>query len=117
MPVKARPQTFLIQEMRNQADAPAQHEQSIEHPHVQVVFGFLWGESAAVAKQVDEADGNAAVDVEDEVVLFGGGDGFDGDGVIEEFGVGEIFMDKVFDKLDTEIGVLPGFDAVAYAGD
>ena len=32
-----------------------------------VLISFFWGEGTAVAEEVDEADGNATVDVEDEL--------------------------------------------------
>ena len=41
-----------------------------EAPDVNVLFGLLGGESAAVAQEVDEAGSDAAVDVEDEVLFL-----------------------------------------------
>lgn len=117
MPIQPRPQPLLVQEMRNQPNTPAQHEEAVEHAHLQVLLGLLGGEGAAVAQQVDEADGDAAVDVEDQVVLFGGRDGLDGDGVVEELGAGEVVLAEFFDEGDAQVGVVAGFDAVADAGD
>lgn len=116
MPVQPSPETLLIQEMRNQTNTPTEYEQSVEDAHFEVVFGFLGGEGAAVAEQVDEAYGDAAVDVEDEVVLFGRCDGFNGDGVVEEGGGGEVGLAEFFDERDAEVGVVAGFDAVADTG-
>lgn len=99
--------------MCDETDAPPQDEQSIKHAHLQVVFGLLGAKGAAIAHEVDEADGDAAVDVEDEVVFLGGGDGFDGDGVVEHFAAGESLLDEFFDKLNAEIGVVARFDFVA----
>ena len=56
--------------MRNQTDTSAEDEQTVEHTHVEVVFSLFWGESAAIAEEIDEADGDAAVNVENQVVLL-----------------------------------------------
>ena len=69
MPIQARPQSLLIEVMRNETDRAAQHEEAVEHAVVEVVLGLLGTEGAAVAEEVDEADGDAAVDVEDEIGL------------------------------------------------
>ncbi len=68
--VQASPQPLLIQEMGNQPNTPSEHEQTIEHAHPQVVLSLLWREGAAVAEQINEAHGDAAVHVENEVVLL-----------------------------------------------
>lgn len=117
MPVQTRTQPLLVQEMRNQTDRPSQHEQTVEHTHLQVVFRLFSRESAAVPHEVDEADGDAAVDVEDQVVLLGGRDGLDGDGVVEKLGRGEVGLAVLFDEGDAEVGVVARLDAVANTGD
>ena len=116
MPIQSRPQTLLIEVMRNETNTPAQHEQAIEHAILEIILGFFGREGSAVAKQVDEADGDAAVDVEDQVVLLGGCDGLDGDGVVEELGGWEVLLAVFLHQLDAEVGVVAGFDAVADAG-
>jgi hypothetical protein len=83
MAVQTRPQSLLVEVVSNQTDAAAQHEQTIQHAHAEIVLGLLGTEGTAVAEQVDEADGHGAIDVEDEVVFLGGGDGLDRDGVVE----------------------------------
>lgn len=117
MAVEAGAQALLVQEMGDETDASAEDEEAVEHAHGEVVFGFFGGEGAAVADEVDEADGDAAVDVEDEVVLLGGGDCLDGNGVVEELVRREV-LDHVFlDQLDTEVRVGAGLDTVANTGD
>jgi hypothetical protein len=115
--VQSSPQSLLVQEMGNQTDRSSEHEQTVKDTHLEVVLCLFRGEGAAVAEEVDEADGDAAVDVEDEVVLLGGGDGLDGEGVVEEFGGGEVLLDEFFDELDAEIGVVAGLDAVTNTRD
>lgn len=117
MPVQASPQPLLVEEMGNQTDASAEHEQTVENTHLEVVLGLLGGESAAVAHEIDEADRNAAVNVENEVVLLGGRHRLDSKGVVEQLGAGEVLLDVLLDELDTEIGVVAGLDPVANTGD
>ena len=56
--------------MRDQSNATPKHEQPVQHAVAEVIFRLFSAESAAVAHQVDEADGDAAVDVEDQVVFL-----------------------------------------------
>lgn len=105
MSVQAGPQPLLVEVMRDETDTPAEHEETVEDTHAEVVFGLLGAKGTAVAEEIDEADGNAAVDVEDEVVLLGRGHRLDGDGVVEHLAAGEALLDELFDKLDTEIRV------------
>ncbi len=117
MPIQASPQSLLIQIMRNQSNTPTQHEQPVQHAHIQVIFSFLRAESATVTHEIDEADSDAAVDVEDQVVFFGGGDGFNGDGVLEHFAAGKAFLHEFFDEFDAQVGVIAGFYFVADSRD
>lgn len=105
MSVQARPQPLLVKVMGDETDTATEHEETVEDAHAEVVFGLFGAEGAAVAEEVDEADGNAAVDVEDEVVLLGRSHRLDGDGVVEHLTAGEALLDELFDKLDAEIGV------------
>lgn len=113
--VKASAQSLLVEVVRNQTDAAAEDEQSVQDTHPHVVLDLLAGECAAVAHQVDEADGNAAVDVQDEVVLLRGGHRLHGDGVVEQLGAREVLLGVLLDQLDTEVRVVAGLDSVADA--
>jgi len=115
--VQTSPQSLLVKEVGNQTNGTTEHEQTVENTHLEVILCLFRGEGAAVAEEIDEADGDTAVDVEDEVVLLGGGDGLDGKGVVEEFGGREVLLDEFLDELDTEIGVVAGLDAVTNTGD
>ena len=117
MSVQAGAQSLLIQEMCNQTDTASQDEQTVQNTHAEIVLCLFGREGAAVAQQVDEADSNAAVDVQDQVVFLGSGDGLDGDGVIKKLVGGEVFDNKFFDELNTEIGVGARLDAVTNTGD
>lgn len=117
MPVETSPQPLLVKEMGNQTDGATEHEETVENTHLQVVLSLLVGESTTVTDKINEADGNAAIDVEDKVVLLRCCDGFDGEGVIEQLCAGEVLLDVLLDELDTEIGVVAGLDPVADTGD
>lgn len=116
MPVQAGAQSLLVEVVRNQTDAAAQDEQTVENAHPHVVLDFLGREGTAVAHQIYEADGNAAVNVEDEVVLLRRGHRLHGNGVVEQLGVGEVLLGILLDQLDTEIRVVARLDAVADSG-
>lgn len=117
MSVQTRTQSLLVEEMGNQTDRAAEHEQTVEHTHLEVVLSLFIAEGARVAEKIDEADGHAAVDVEDEVVLLRGGDALDGERVVEELRVGEVGLAVFFDEGDAEVGVVAGLDAVANTRD
>jgi hypothetical protein len=107
MPIQAGAQSLLIQEVRNQTDATSKDEQTVEDTHAEVVLCLLGRESATVTQQIDEADGDTAIDIEDQVIFLGGCDGFDGDGVVKELVGGEVLDNEFFDELNAEIRVGP----------
>jgi len=115
--VQTGAQALLIEIVGNQTDAATQNEQAIENAHAHVVLDLLGGESTAVAEQVNEADSNATIDVQDQVVLLGGGYGLDSNGVVEQLGAGEVLLNELLDELDTQVGVVAGLDLVADTGD
>ena len=117
MPIQAGAKTLLIKVMSNQTDASAQHEETVQNTHVEIIFGLFSAECAAVAHQVDEADSDTAVDVENQVVLLASGDSLNSDGVIQHLAAWEALLDEFLDELDTEIGVVAGFNLVADTGD
>jgi hypothetical protein len=117
MPVETSPQPLLVEEMGNQTDRTAEHEQTVQDTHLEVVLSLLVGESTTVADKVDEADSDATIDVENKVVLLGRCHALDGQGVVEQLGAGEVLLDVLLDKLDTKIGVVAGLDPVADTGD
>ena len=50
MPIQTGPQSLLIQVMRNQTNTSSENEKAIENSHVEIILGFLRGESAAIAQ-------------------------------------------------------------------
>jgi hypothetical protein len=115
--IQTSAQALLIQEVGNQTNASSENEETVENTHLQVVFGLLSGESARVAQQVDEADSNATINVQNQVILLRGGDRLDGNGVVQQLVAGEV-LDHVFlNQLNAEIGVVTGLDTVTNTGD
>lgn len=104
---------LLVEMVTNEPNAPAQHEQTVEGADLDVLIRLLGGERARVPQEIDEADGDAPIDVEDEGVLLGGGHLLDGEGVVEERVRGEVLADVLLDELNTEIGVVDALDLVA----
>ena len=116
MPIQASTETFLIQVMGNKTNASAQHEKTVQHAHVEVIFGFFGAEGTAVAHKIDKAHSYTTVDVQDQVVFLAGSDGFDGDSVIKHLAAWEALLDEFFDELNTEIRVVAGFNLVTDTG-
>lgn len=117
MTVETSAKSLLVEEVGNQTNGATKDEQTVEYTHLEVVLSLFGREGTAVAEQVNEADGDGTVNVEDKVVLLAGGDGLDGDGVVEELGGGEVGLAELLDERDTEIGVVARLDTVTDTGD
>jgi hypothetical protein len=66
-----------------------------------------------ISKQVDKADGNVSVNIQDENIFLCCGQTLDGEGIIEEGVAGEVLLDVFFDKLDTQVWVVHRLDLMA----
>merc|ERR1712000_156809 len=110
--VQASAQALLVKEVGNETDRASEDEETVQDTHAEVVLSLLGREGAAVAEQVNEADSNTTIDVENKVVLLGGGDGLDSKGVVEELVAGEVGKNVLLDQLNTEIRVVAGLDTV-----
>jgi len=117
MPVETSTQPLLVKEMGNQTDTSAKDEETVEDTHLQVVLSLLLGEGTTVAYKVDEADSDATVNVENQVVLLRCCDRLDSQRVVEQLGAGEVLLDVLLDELDTEIWVVTRLDPVTNTGD
>jgi len=117
MAVETSPKPLLVEEVSNETNAATKNEETVKDTHLEVVLSFFVSESTAVAEQIDKANSDAAVDVEDQVVLLGGGDLLNGQCVVEQLERGEVLLDVVLDQLHTEIGVGAGLDSVANTWD
>jgi hypothetical protein len=117
MPVKTSTQPLLVKEMGNQTDTSAKDEETVKDTHLQVVLSLLLGEGTTVANKVDEADSDAAVNVENQVVLLRCCDRLNSERVVEQLSAGEVLLDVLLDKLDTKIGVVTRLDPVTNTRD
>lgn len=115
--VQTSAETLLIQEVGNKTNASSEHEKAVEDTHLEVILSFLGGESSRVAEQVDEADSNATIDVQNQIILLGGRDGLDGNGVVQQPMAREVLNHVLLNQLDTQIGVVTGLDTMANTGD
>lgn len=85
--------------------------------YLKVVLGFFGSESTTVPQQINEANSNTTIDVEDEVVLLRGGDTLNRKGVIKELVGWEALLNEFLDEFNTQVRVVSGLDLVTYARD
>lgn len=85
--------------------------------YLKVVLGFFGSESTTVPQQINEANSNTTIDVEDEVVLLRGGDTLNREGVIKELVGWEALLNEFLDEFNTQVRVVSGLDLVTYARD
>jgi len=117
MSVETSAESLLVEEMGNETNAATKDEKTVEDTHLKVVLGLLGGESATVAEQVDEANGDTSINVQDQVVLLAGGDGLDGLGVVEKGSVWEVLMNVLLDERYTQVRVVARLDTVTNTRD
>jgi hypothetical protein len=115
--VQRSAETLLVEVVADEADAAPEDEETVESANADVLVCLISAKGAAVSQEIDEADGNAAIDVEDEGILLGSGDLLDGKGVVEQRVAGEVLANVVLDELDTQIGVVDALDLVADTAD
>lgn len=130
MPVKTGLQPLLIEVMGNQANGTAKNEETVKDTNLraisdiqrevrvysaypQIFLGFFSGEGTAIPDEVDEANSNGTVNVQDQIVLLAGRNGLHSKGVIEQLVRGEMLQDKFLHQLHTKIGIVPRLDFVA----
>lgn len=113
MAVQRCPQPLLIEVVPDEANGAAKHEQAVESTDFDVLVRLLARECSGIPEEIDEADSNAAIDVEDESILLRRGDLLDGKRVVEQRVRGEVLANVLLDELDTEIRVVDALDLVA----
>lgn len=117
MSVETSTQSLLIEIVSNQTNATTENEQAIENTNPEVVLDLFTGKCTAGPHEINEANSNATIDVQNQVVLLRCCHRLNGNGVIEETGTGEILLCVFLDQLDTKIGVVAGFDSMPNTGD
>lgn len=81
--VKRLLEHLLINEVPNKPDRSTQHKQSVQRADLEVLCRLFRGERSGAVEEIAEGSGDGAVDVQDERVLLGGGDGLDTDRVVQ----------------------------------
>jgi hypothetical protein len=56
--------------MGNETDTSAKNEETVEDTHLEVILSLLASERPTVTDEVNEADSDAAVNVENQVILL-----------------------------------------------
>ena len=67
MTVQRRAESLLVKMVTNETNATTEDKQPVERPNLDVLVRLFRGEGAAVPEEIDKADGDAAVDVQDEL--------------------------------------------------
>ena len=106
-------QTLLVEVVTDEADAAAKDEETVESTDLDVLVRLLRREGTAVTEQVDEADGDTAVNDEDEGVLLGRRHFLDGQCIVEQAVAREILPYILLDELYTQIRIIDTLDLVA----
>jgi hypothetical protein len=60
-------ETFLVEVMPDEADTAPEHEQPVQRADLDVLLGFFGCKRTAVTQEVDEADCDTSIDVEDKL--------------------------------------------------
>ena len=74
---------------------------------------ILLGEFVTLTEQVDESDGNGAIDVQNEIGSLGRCHLLHFKRVVEQRMFRKVLSDEFFDDCDSGIGILDGLNAVA----
>ena len=115
--VQRRTETLLVEVVADETDAATEDEQTVERANLDVLVRLLRREGAAVAEQVDEADSDTAVNVEDERVLLRRRHLLDRERVVEQAVAREVLAHVLLHELNTEIRVVHALDLVADTAD
>ena len=110
-------QAFLIEMVTNEANATSKDEQAVQAPDPNILVGFFPGKCTGISEQVDKADGNATVDVQDERILLRCRHLLDGECVIEKGVAREVLLHVLLDQLDSKIRIIHRLDLVANTTD
>ena len=105
-------QTLLVKVVANETDATTKNEKTVQRADLDVLVRLLWREGARVAEQVDEAHGDAAINVKDERILLRRRNLLDRECVVEQAVAGEVLVDVLLHQLDTKVGVVHALDLV-----
>lgn len=67
MTVQRCPQPLLVKVVSNETDAPSEDEQAVEGTNLDVLVSLFRSEGTTIPEEIDEADSNTTIDVQDEL--------------------------------------------------
>jgi hypothetical protein len=67
MTVQRCTQPLLVEVVTDETDASSEHEQPVQRTDLDVLVRFFGRKGTRVTKEVDEANGDTAIDVENEL--------------------------------------------------
>jgi hypothetical protein len=65
--VERSTQALLVQMVTDESDAASEDEQTVEGTNLDVLISLLGGERTTVTEEIDEADGDASIDIQDKL--------------------------------------------------
>jgi len=74
MSVETSAKSLLVKVVSNETNTAAQHEETVQYTHLEVVFCLFGAEGTTIAHKIDKADSDSTVDVQDKVILLRGRD-------------------------------------------
>jgi hypothetical protein len=127
-------ETLLVEVVSDEPNATTKHEQAIQRANLDVLIGLFRCECTTVAQEVDKADRNAAVNVENQLqkgmsdqlhdervetygIFLGSGHLLDSEGIVQEGVAREVLLDILLDELNTKIRVVHTLDLVSNSAD
>lgn len=66
--VQRRAEALLVEVVPDEPDAAPKYEQTVKRADLDVLVRLIRGERSTVTEQVDKADGDATIDVQDELM-------------------------------------------------
>ena len=67
MAVQWRTETLLVEVVADETDRTAEDEQAVQRADLDVLIGFLGSKCARITQEINEANGDASVNVENEL--------------------------------------------------
>jgi len=67
MAVERCAEALLVKMMADETNRTAKNEEAIQGTNLDVFISFFRGEGTAIAEEIDKADGDATIDVQDEL--------------------------------------------------
>lgn len=115
MSVQTSAQSLLIQEMGDETNASTKHKETVEYAHLEVIFSLLSAKGSTVAKQIDKADSDTAINVQDQVILLRCSDCLNCNGIVEQLCRWELCLAIFLDESDSKIWVVARLDTMTNA--